>query len=133
MKISKRHLLKSFSWRFIGTIDTFFFSWLITGDVIYGINISGITTITKLIWYYFHEQFWFKSSIKNSNKRHIFKTFSWRCIGTLDTMIFGWLLTGNPLAAFKIGVLETISKMILYYLHEKIWYKFNYGLNKRNN
>ena len=132
MKISKRHLAKSISWRFIGTVDTFVFSWIITGDISEGLNLSGITTITKLIWYYIHERFWFNSTIMNSNKRHLIKTFSWRGIGTIDTILFGWLITGNPLTGLKIGGIEMLSKMLLYYGHEKLWYKINYGLDQRN-
>ena len=132
MKISKRHLAKSISWRFIGTVDTFVFSWIITGDISEGLNLSGITTITKLIWYYIHERFWFNSTITNSNKRHLIKTFSWRGIGTIDTILFGWLITGNPLTGLKIGGIEMLSKMLLYYGHEKLWYKINYGLDQRN-
>ena len=131
MKISKRHIAKSFSWRFIGTLDTFVFAWIITGDLNEGLNLSGITTFTKLVWYYMHERFWFNSLIKDSNKRHIIKTFSWRGIGTIDTLFFGWLITGSPLTGLKIGGAETVSKMILYFGHEKLWYKINYGLDKR--
>lgn len=131
MKISKRHIAKSFSWRFIGTLDTFVFAWIITGDLNEGLNLSGITTFTKLVWYYIHERFWFNSLIKDSNKRHIIKTFSWRGIGTLDTLFFGWLITGSPLTGLKIGGAETVSKMILYFGHEKLWYKINYGLDQR--
>lgn len=130
LNINKRYLSKSISWRLIGSIDTFLFTWLITGDLNDGLNISLITTFTKLIWYYFHEQFWAKSSV-NSNKRHIIKTFTWRIIGTTDTLIFGWIITGNPIEGLKIGIAETVSKMILYYGHEKLWYKINFGLNKR--
>ena len=132
MKISKRHVVKSLTWRFIGTLDTLVFAWLITGDLSEGFSISGITTITKLLWYYLHERFWFNSSISDSNKRHIIKTFSWRGIGTLDTIFFGWLVTGNPLMGLKIGGIETASKMLLYFGHEKLWYKINYGLDRRN-
>ena len=132
MKLNKRHLAKSISWRVIGTIDTFIFAWIITGDLNNGLNLSGITTITKLIWYYIHERLWIKSSITNSNRRHIIKTFSWRAVGTIDTVFFGWILTGNPLTGLKIGGAETISKMILYFLHEKLWYKIDFGLGKRN-
>ena len=132
MKISKRHIAKSFSWRLIGTIDTLIFAWLITGDLNEGVRISGITTFTKLVWYYMHERWWFNSSISNSNKRHIIKTFSWRGIGTLDTVIFGWLITGNPMTGLKIGGIETLTKMLLYFGHEKLWYKINYGLDRRN-
>ena len=75
---------------------------------------------------------WFKSSITNTNKRHLLKTFSWRAMGTLDTIIIGWLITGNPLTALKIGGTEVFSKMLLYFGHEKLWYKINYGLTLRN-
>ena len=129
--IRNRHIAKSFSWRFIGTLDTFVFAWIITGDLNEGLNLSGITTFTKLVWYYIHERFWFNSLIKDSNKRHIIKTFSWRGIGTIDTLFFGWLITGSPLTGLKIGGAETVSKMILYFGHEKLWYKINYGLDKR--
>ena len=132
MKISKRHIAKSLTWRFIGTIDTLLFAWLITGDLNEGLSISGITTFTKLVWYYVHERWWFNSTILDSNKRHLIKTFSWRGVGTLDTIFFGWLITGNPFTGLKIGGIETASKMLLYFGHEKLWYKINYGLDKRN-
>ena len=132
MKISKRHIAKSLTWRFIGTIDTLVFTWLITGDLTEGLSISGITTFTKLLWYYMHERLWFNSSIIDSNKRHIIKTFSWRGIGTLDTILLGWLITGNPITGLKIGGIETLTKMLLYFGHEKLWYKINYGIDRRN-
>ena len=132
MKISKRHIAKSLTWRFIGTIDTLVFTWLITGDLSEGLSISGITIFTKLLWYYMHERLWFNSSITDSNKRHILKTFTWRGVGTLDTVLFGWLITGNPITGLKIGGIETLTKMLLYFGHEKLWYKINYGLDRRN-
>ena len=131
LKISKRHVAKSLSWRLIGSLDTLLFAWLVTGNFSDGLNVSLVTTITKLVWYYIHEQLWFKSSMADSNKRHIIKTFSWRFVGTIDTIIFAWLLTGNPLTGLKIGLFETLSKMLLYFGHEKLWYKINFGLDQR--
>ena len=131
MKINKRHIAKSLTWRCVGSLDTLFFTWLITGDFDQGLNVSFITTFTKLIWYYIHEQLWFKSKMVDFNKRHLAKTFSWRFIGTLDTILLGWLITGNPFVGLKIGVFEILSKMLLYLAHEKLWYKINYGLDKR--
>jgi len=132
MKFSKRHLAKTFSWRFIGTLDTMFLSWFISGDLSVGLKIGGFELISKMVLYYFHEQLWFKSNITNTNKRHFLKTFSWRAIGTLDTILLGWLITGNPITGLKIGGAEVFSKMLLYFLHEKLWYKINYGLTLRN-
>ena len=57
-------------------------------------------------------------------KRHIFKSVSWRIVGTIDTMILGWIVTGNPFTGLKIGLLEVLTKMTLYFLHERVWYKY---------
>jgi|TARA_R100000081_G_C4816803_1_gene175788 uncharacterized membrane protein len=59
-----------------------------------------------------------------SYKRHILKTFSWRLIGTIDTMIVSWFVTGSVKIGMAIGGIEAITKMILYFLHERAWFKF---------
>ena len=69
-----------------------------------------------------------KKELLNSRKRHIAKTITWRIIGTLDTTLLGWLISGDPYIGLKIGVTEVITKMILYYLHERLWYKTNFGI-----
>ncbi len=66
-----------------------------------------------------------------SRKRHLFKTLTWRIVGTIDTMLLGWLISGNPLIGLKIGLLELITKMVLYYFHERIWYKSKFGIKKK--
>jgi uncharacterized membrane protein len=68
----------------------------------------------------------------SSIKRHVAKTITWRIIGTIDTMLIGWLITGNPITGLKIGGIELITKMILYYFHERIWFKMNLGLPHRD-
>ena len=66
-----------------------------------------------------------------SYKRHILKTISWRVVGTLDTMLLSWFITGSWKLGLTIGGVEVITKMILYFLHERAWYKFSeYGVEK---
>lgn len=66
-----------------------------------------------------------------SYKRHIAKTISWRIIGTIDTMLLSWFVTGSWKIGVVIGGVEVITKIILYFLHERAWYKFSkFGLNK---
>jgi len=131
LKFSKRHILKTITWRIIGSLDTLLLSWFISGDLSIGIQIGITEVITKMILYYVHERLWFKSKIESTNKRHILKTFSWRTIGTIDTFILAWIITGNPLTGLKIGISEVFTKMLLYYGHEKLWYRINFGLEKR--
>ena len=132
MILSKRHIAKTISWRLVGTIDTLLLSWLITGDLFTGVKISALEIISKMILYYLHERYWFNSSVSDSKKRHVLKTFSWRLVGTLDTILIGWLISGNPFVGLKIAIAEVITKMVLYYLHEKVWYKSNFGLQTRS-
>jgi|TARA_R110000796_G_scaffold176860_1_gene293735 Predicted membrane protein len=66
-----------------------------------------------------------------SYKRHFAKTLSWRVIGTIDTMILSSVITGSWELGLTIGGIEVVTKMILYFLHERLWYKyFKYGLKK---
>lgn len=65
-----------------------------------------------------------------SHKRHILKTISWRVLGTIDTIVIGGLITGDWKIGLSIGGVEVISKMTLYYIHERIWYKSNYGIKR---
>lgn len=65
-----------------------------------------------------------KIVVKGSNKKiALLKTISWRIIGTIDTMIISFILTGNFTVALGIGGIEVISKMVLYYFHERAWNK----------
>ncbi len=63
-----------------------------------------------------------------TRSRHLAKTVTWRVIGTLDTMALGWLVSGDPLIGLKVGGLELFTKMILYYFHERAWYKSKFGI-----
>ena len=66
-----------------------------------------------------------------SYKRHIAKTISWRVIGTLDTMTLSAIITGSWTIGLTIGGVEVLTKMVLYFLHERAWYKFSkFGLKK---
>lgn len=64
---------------------------------------------------------------KNDAKVSLIKTISWRVIGTIDTMLISYVLTNKLDVAMSIGGIEVVSKMILYYVHERAWIKL---LNK---
>jgi len=62
--------------------------------------------------------------LKVDHLRHILKTITWRVIGTIDTIIIAWIISGDPKTGLKIGGIELFTKMVLYYLHERFWFKF---------
>ncbi len=59
--------------------------------------------------------------------RSIVKSISWRTVGTIDTMMIAWLVTGKLDFAVTIGGVELFTKMFLYYLHERTWNKIRFG------
>ena len=63
--------------------------------------------------------------------RSVAKTISWRTVGTLDTIIISYFITGNLVMAASIGTIEFITKMILYYCHERAWNRIKFGTVKQ--
>lgn len=59
--------------------------------------------------------------------RSIAKSVSWRTIGTIDTIIISFVITGKAGLALSIGGVEVFTKMALYYLHERTWNKIKFG------
>ena len=123
--------MKSLTWRLIGTFDTFLLSYFITNNITFASTILFLDFFIKFALYYLHEKIWFMSKFKKASQRHLLKTFSWRILGSLTTLILALIITGNSFTSLKIGLVETITKMLLYYIHEKLWYRINFGLNIR--
>ena len=64
---------------------------------------------------------------KEKITRSILKTLSWRIIGTLDTVLITFLLVGELSTAISVGGVELITKMVLYFLHERAWNNIKWG------
>lgn len=70
----------------------------------------------------------FKTDVaKEKPIRSIAKSISWRFIGTVDTMIISWIVTGRLNTALLIGGVEVFTKMLLYFFHERIWNSIKWG------
>jgi uncharacterized membrane protein len=133
----KRHLAKAVTWRIIGTLDTMLLAWLISGNPMIGFKIGLTEVATKMFLYYLHERVWYKINLskegilRESKKRHFAKTVTWRMVGSMDTMLIAWIISGNPFIGLKVGLAEVTTKMILYYIHERIWYRYNFGIETK--
>ena len=60
-------------------------------------------------------------------KRSLVKTLTWRIIATTDTFILAWLFTSDGVIARSIAGLEIVTKLILYYVHERGWSSLEWG------
>ncbi len=132
-----RHLIKALTWRVVATTDTTILAWIFTGNPLTGFKIGITEIITKTGLYYLHERVWFKVNrqrfrgLMHSHIRHLVKTVTWRFFGTIDTIIIATIFTGDPLVALKIGSAELVTKMVLYYIHERVWHHNRFGLVKQ--
>ena len=63
----------------------------------------------------------------DSNKRSITKALTWRALASLATFIISYVVTGNFAAATGIASVQVVVNLILYYVHERIWNKINWG------
>ena len=63
--------------------------------------------------------------------RSILKTISWRVVASTDTFLLTWFVTGSYKAGLAVSGLEIITKMILYYFHERAWLRSKYGIKDK--
>lgn len=62
-----------------------------------------------------------------THARSVLKAVSWRVIGTIDTFVISWLLTGKLTLAGSIAGLELVTKLGWYYFHERLWAAISWG------
>ena len=59
--------------------------------------------------------------VKESRLRSVLKAASWRVLATLTTIVIAYIVTGKIDDALKIGGIEIIAKIAIYYFHERVW------------
>jgi uncharacterized membrane protein len=140
----KRSVVKGATWRIIGTIDTIFLSLIFTGVFGKALKIGFIELFTKIFLFYIHERIWGRLSIGTKEKivngrikkselhsRSFIKGITWRFLGSLDTFWIVYFVNRDSShavqTAFYITLTEFITKIILYWLHERTWMKVRWG------
>jgi adenylylsulfate kinase len=63
-----------------------------------------------------------------SSRRSLVKALSYRALGTCYTMLVVFVLTGEEKLSIAIGILDSIGKIIGYFLHERVWSKIKFGI-----
>ncbi len=125
----------------VGTADTIVLSWIFTHTLGAALKIGGIEFFTKIALYYLHERAWLAVPwarkvvqeyevpvTRDERRRSIAKGVSWRITGTVDTTVVAFIITGDVSKALSIGATEVLTKLALYYLHERVWQRIRFGL-----
>jgi uncharacterized membrane protein len=63
----------------------------------------------------------------DTSVRSLVKAVSWRVTGTIDTFLISWLITGQALLASGIAFTEILTKIFLFWMHERAWNKITWG------
>jgi len=64
------------------------------------------------------------------HSRSLVKAVSWRALGSIDTFVLSWLFTSSARAAGAIASTEVLTKIFLYYFHERIWSAIRWGADR---
>jgi adenylylsulfate kinase len=64
---------------------------------------------------------------KETHARTIVKTISWRILATLTTVSLVYIFIGDVSIALSVGGIEIFLKMLVYFIHERIWDKIKFG------
>jgi sulfate adenylyltransferase large subunit len=56
-----------------------------------------------------------------THARSLAKAVSWRATGSIDTFLVAFLITGSPKMAGSVAVTEILTKILIYYFHERLW------------
>ncbi|MCB0665943.1 MAG: DUF2061 domain-containing protein [Saprospiraceae bacterium] len=62
-----------------------------------------------------------ETPLRESHLRSVLKGITWRVIATSTTITIAYLITGHIGDSLKIGAIEFIGKVLIYYLHERAW------------
>ena len=62
-----------------------------------------------------------------SHPRSFVKAVSWRTVGSIDTFILGMIFSGDARIAGSIAGTEVITKIALFYFHERAWSLVHWG------
>ena len=70
--------------------------------------------------------------MEDTRKRTLAKAVSWRIIATATTMIAAYIFTKEVTIAIGIGIIESSSKLVFYYYHERAWARVAWGHVKKS-
>lgn len=65
--------------------------------------------------------------MREKNYRSLVKSISYRITGTVATFIISFVVTGELKFAFSIMGVDFVSKLAIFYLHERLWNRIKFG------
>ncbi len=57
----------------------------------------------------------------DAHYRSVVKAITWRFLATTTTMLIVYLFTGKLVLTLSVGAVEVVLKLLIYYIHERVW------------
>lgn len=150
-----RSMAKAVSWRMVGSLDTLALAYLVMRYLFPALGLdAGVEphkmlhtasyiamaeVITKIALFYVHDRVWVhvpwnvKTTAKGDKRegmsRSAAKTLSWRALASADTALLAFIFTGTIGTALTISGLEVWTKLVLFFIHERIWQRIPFGFD----
>ena len=71
--------------------------------------------------------------LMETHMRSVAKAISWRIVATLTTIFIVFAFTGNLVISGGVGLTELTTKIVIYYVHERVWNAIGFGRIKKPN
>jgi uncharacterized membrane protein len=65
--------------------------------------------------------------MEETRARSIAKTLSWRVLATFITAAVAFAVTSDAKVAVAVGLADTLIKLVIYFMHERLWNRISYG------
>jgi len=65
--------------------------------------------------------------VSETRARSAAKSLSWRAVATLTTILLVLSFTGEIHVALAVGGVEVVAKLLIFYLHERVWDRIAWG------
>lgn len=133
MDTQKRIFAKAVTFKILAMTVGFFTTLFFTGSKETALFVVIANSTTTFIGFYIHEYVWSKLQWaivdhKESNKRTVVKTFTYKVwiftVGTLTK----WAVIGNFITALNIGITKNLITAVVYYIHERVWQQVKWGI-----
>jgi uncharacterized membrane protein len=127
-----RSLSKGIFYRIISIITLIIITYFYTGNLIQVTLITGVSTITFIIVFFFHERAWLKIKRPEGKlTRSIAKMFTYiTLLGIAIMSAITYTFTRSIEITTNVTLTYVIVKHFLYVINELFWYKIKWGSEK---
>jgi len=133
----KRSIIKTVTIRVLFSLSHLVNGFIVSGSWVIGAQILGIAAVVNMLLHWGHERAWDwvqwnrkpgnNSMFQDGQPRTISKSITWRILITINNFLIPYITTGSWQTAVAFLTIATVMNVVIYYVHERVWNKINWG------